>query len=223
MNGDTICTMIDTLFPLETELDVESMGDPLQGIGERVGDLRGKHGWSQKKLAEEASETDYRPSVTQSQIANIESGQGDKLPSTRLLAALADVLHTSSDYLLGLTTNDDPAGDREEQVNKIVHDPQRRAQMQEMCDLLVNMPQEDVDFVSRLTRRLANTRPATSPATRQQRDSFADLVVRSHREGGADFSAEILAQFASMAPMTNEQFILALWRIIEYYSKGRED
>jgi transcriptional regulator with XRE-family HTH domain len=79
----------------------------IEAMGKRITRLRERAGFSQTELAE-------RVHVHQTHISQIEKGQ--KFPSIELLAGLARELETNSDYLLGLTDDDAPHSDLEDQV-----------------------------------------------------------------------------------------------------------
>jgi transcriptional regulator with XRE-family HTH domain len=64
----------------------------------RIRDLRIQHGMSQDELAEAIG-------ISQNQISRYERGAND--PTGDVLIALADVLHTTTDYILGRSS--DPA------------------------------------------------------------------------------------------------------------------
>jgi transcriptional regulator with XRE-family HTH domain len=64
----------------------------------RIRDLRIQHGMSQEELSEAVG-------ISQNQISRYERGAND--PTGEVLIALADVLHTTTDYLLGRSA--DPA------------------------------------------------------------------------------------------------------------------
>lgn len=130
--------------------------DPLTQLGRKVADRREELKYSQPRLLELMNATPYRPGVKQpSHISNIENGSGDKLPSIRALAALAVALETNLDYLAGLTNDPKPATDLEDQVVVGVDDPHRRAQLQEVAELLAGFTDDDFATLVWLVRRLA--------------------------------------------------------------------
>ena len=62
------------------------------GLPERLRELRGKYGLTQKQIAE-------RIGVSPSIVSGYETGE--RTPSTEVLLALSHLYHTSTDYLLG--------------------------------------------------------------------------------------------------------------------------
>jgi transcriptional regulator with XRE-family HTH domain len=134
--------------------------DALADLGEKIKKRRKDRGWTQSELVERLNQSPYHPDLTgQSHVSNIENGVGDKLPSVRMLAALAEVLETNTDYLLGLTNDDKPASDLEDQVVVGVHDRQAREAIQELADLMASRPPEEQQFVLSVVRRLIPKQP----------------------------------------------------------------
>ncbi len=72
--------------------------------GDRIVQLRKTSGYSQKALAD-------RLNLSQNQISRYENNQMNPTPET--LVAIAKLLNTSTDYLLGLTDNPTPATDQQ--------------------------------------------------------------------------------------------------------------
>lgn len=125
---------------------------PWNRCGDRVRVLRERGGLSQQKLAEQVALIDSDAAVLQSQISNIEKNMS--LPSTALLRALAIVLETNTDYLLGLTDDDRPPSDLEDQVVVTVEDSRDRAMVQEVADLLARATKEERAYTAELVRRI---------------------------------------------------------------------
>lgn len=75
------------------------------GVGGRVRQLRESVLMNQSGLATAIAKEVGKTDFTQGSISAIE--RGDRLPSVPVLVALAKILETSTDYLLGLT--DDPS------------------------------------------------------------------------------------------------------------------
>ena len=72
--------------------------------------------------------------VGQSHISAIE--RGERQPSLDLLPRLARVLETNTDFLLGLTNDDAPHSDLEDQVVAGVKNERERGIVQELIDLI---------------------------------------------------------------------------------------
>lgn len=139
-------------------LVLQYMTSGIDTIGERVKQLRDRAGLSQGGLAQlvarEANETDYH----QTAISAIE--RGTKRPSVQVLAALAKILNTNTDYLLGLTDDEKPASDLEDQVVVGVHDQEERRLLQETVDLLSGKSRDEQRYIVDLVRRLmGSTKP----------------------------------------------------------------
>jgi transcriptional regulator with XRE-family HTH domain len=75
-------------------------------FGERIALLRRRQGMTQKELGEES---DVHPNT----IARLERGRLTDLPGS-MVARVARVLGTSTDFLLGLTDNEEPRESEDE-------------------------------------------------------------------------------------------------------------
>ena len=80
----------------------------------RLRHLRDRAGLSQSGLAALVAKEVNKPDYHQTAISGIE--RGTRYPSVQVLAALAKILGTNTDFLLGLTDDDKPASDLEDQV-----------------------------------------------------------------------------------------------------------
>lgn len=136
--------------------------DPLSQLGAKVFRKRKEDlKISQDELIARMNQTVYQPDVArQSHISNIENSDGDKLPSIRVLAALAVALETNVDFLVGLTNDPKPASDLEDQLVVEVRDEEERALLQELFDLIHRRPREEQRFLADVIRRLAAPPPA---------------------------------------------------------------
>ena len=132
------------------------MEDLLQGIGKRIRELRKNTFPTQPAAVEAINATPYAPGIQQPYLSELERSTGDKLPSARVLAALAVAFETNTDYILGLTNDEKPASDLEDQVVVGVRDPEERKLLQELTDLVRAMPREEQGFVLEVVQRLAN-------------------------------------------------------------------
>lgn len=131
------------------------MSNNLESLGDRVKLRRGKLSLSQKGLAALISKSEFgvASDYHQTGISAIENGS--QLPSVQVLAALAHVLETNTDYLLGLTDDDKPASDLDDQVVIGVRDHAQRTLLQELVDAVVALPLEDQMFVLTMVRKVA--------------------------------------------------------------------
>lgn len=78
--------------------------------------------------------------VNQSHLSQVERGARGLTPET--LGAVATVLETSADYLIGLTDDPIPHGSMEEQVVIVERDPARRDYLQRLFARIERMPAE---------------------------------------------------------------------------------
>jgi transcriptional regulator with XRE-family HTH domain len=76
-------------------------------FGERIAVLRRRQGMTQKELGEESQ-------VHWNTIARLERGKLTDLPG-KSVARIAKALGTTADYLLGLTEQEEPYRERDEQ------------------------------------------------------------------------------------------------------------
>lgn len=133
---------------------------PISVMGIRLRELRKAIGLSQIELSQAVRDmVGGNQKGTQSHISNLENPTSDKLPSVQVLRALAIILGTNTDYLLGLTDDDRPHGQLDDQVVMTVEDPQERTVIQEAMEALRRAPKEDKDYIVGLIRRLSPKPP----------------------------------------------------------------
>lgn len=94
--------------------------------GERIRQLRIDMGMTQADMADQLQK--LVGAVNQSHLSQVERGERGLAPET--LAAVAVLLETSTDYLVGLTDDPSQAGNMEEQVILVERDPERRSYLQ---------------------------------------------------------------------------------------------
>lgn len=141
-------------------------GAMTEGIrGDRVKLLRERQGWSQSELARQMTQAGSR--TIPSHISALE--RGDRGLGTKKLTTLAQVLETNPNYLLGLSDDDSPPSDQEEQVVVAIRDERSRELIQEAINLLAARPYKDQLFLIEVFRRLV--RPAPLPLTSEQGDA----------------------------------------------------
>lgn len=129
-------------------------------IGERVRELRKAIGLSQVELSEAVKNmTGGNKKGTQSHISNLENSTGEKLPSVQVLWALAVILETNTDYLLGLTDDPRPHGKLDDQIVATVTDPEERAMLQDAIEMLAKATSDDKEYIVALIRRLSPKKP----------------------------------------------------------------
>lgn len=109
--------------------------------GERLRSLREDLGLSQTEVARAASR--LHPGVNQGHISKVELNQ--KAFSVEALGAIASVLQTSADYLLGLTDDPTRREDMDQQVILTERDPVRRERLQYLFGLIEKLPADKRD------------------------------------------------------------------------------
>lgn len=140
---------------MNTHADHES----IRVLGDRVRDLRMRVGLGQKELSQRVNDLIGKPKKgSQSHIGNIEGTEG-KMPSVQVLWALAIILETSTDYLLGLTNDDRPLGNADDQVVVTVEDHEERKVVQEVAELMARASHDEKLYVAGLVRRLLPKKP----------------------------------------------------------------
>lgn len=137
-----------------TDGRLRGMNGTFEVFGGRVKLLRDRREMTQTQLAEAMASSPFRVQVKQSTLSGYENSGGDEMPSVPVLAALAYVLETNADYLLGLTDDDRPASDLDDQVVVAVTDPLERSAIQEIMDALVRAPSSDKQFLAEMIRRV---------------------------------------------------------------------
>jgi transcriptional regulator with XRE-family HTH domain len=137
--------------------------NPLAAIGERIAERRTARGLAGAELIRRMNLTRFRPRIkAHSHISNIESGGGMKLPSVPALAAMAEVLGTSTDYLVGLSDNPAPSQESAHRVAVNAASEEERALLQELFELISGRSREDQQFLAAVVRRLIAA-PAPKP------------------------------------------------------------
>ena len=94
--------------------------------GDRIRQLRNDMGMTQAEMVVRLQK--LVGAVNQSHLSQVERGERGLAPDT--LAAVAVVLETSTDYLVGLTDDPTTHGNMEEQVILVERDPIRREYLQ---------------------------------------------------------------------------------------------
>lgn len=129
-------------------------------FAERLRGLRKEMGFSQLELAKKVKEylNDDSPSY-QSFIGNMEDLEKRAMPSVQVLRALALILQTNTDHLLGLTDDGRPTGDMDDQVVVVVDDPEERKIVQEIAELMARATPDEKEYISGLVRKLLPKKP----------------------------------------------------------------
>lgn len=165
---------------------IELRNKLMKAIGTRTSGLRADLKRSQPELLAELAK--YGVARSQPNISQIENGR--RIPSLEALYIIAQFLETSTDYLLGLTTNQLPAADVEEElaaargeahINKLMRNMSKERQRQVIAFAEFLLGQEQKDRTQGM--------PAISPLplTERQRNLTAikTLLDSIEREHGA--------------------------------------
>lgn len=128
---------------------------------DRLADKRKEANLSQEGLAALVRKQLNDPTFHQTNISGYE--RGTKTPSLPVFRALAQILGTNMEWLAGETNDDKPSSDLEDQVIVGVEDPEDRALLQEMMNLLAASSKEDRRYVAGLVRRLISRPSAPEP------------------------------------------------------------
>lgn len=139
-------------------VDMESSGDlnaSLTKFGARLRELRERAGMSQEELSQAVWDMlRANKKGSQSHISNMENSKGDKMPSVQVLRAMAVILGTNTDYLLGLTENWRPLGDINDEVVVTIEDDDERKMIQEMAEAVADASSEDKRYIVGLVKRI---------------------------------------------------------------------
>lgn len=134
----------------------EVSASPLAVLAERTAERRARRGLTRPELVRRMNATRFAPNLKgHSHIGNIEGAQGEKLPSVPALAAMAEALGTSMDYLAGLTDNPAPMRQTAHRVAADAADEEERALLQELFELIHGRGREEQRFIAAVVRRLA--------------------------------------------------------------------
>lgn len=124
-------------------------------MGNRVKELRERLGMTQSDVQAQLAQRGVE--VHQAHVSKIE--RHARMPSVEVLRALADVLETNTDYLLGRSDDDSPPSDREDQVIATIEDPTERAVVQALVDALARSPRSEKIYIAELIQRLLPKSP----------------------------------------------------------------
>ena len=124
------------------------------GLGTRIRERRKEMNLSVPQLAEKLGRTKWVDEVSTSYISNLESADGERLPSVPVLVALAEVLGKSPDWVLGV----DHAFPTTEVLGLYsgdsLPDPRVRQAIDRIIVRLENLSVDDVALVDVIVRRL---------------------------------------------------------------------
>jgi len=178
----------------------------IEGLNKVVGDsltklvkLRGID--SQEELAK-------RLNVHQTHVSALL--RGAKLPSLELARKLAIVLDSNVDYIVGLTDDDKPFGDLDDQVVVTIDGPVRRAKVQGIADALRRMSDADLDLVASLVERIHNGRASDAPASQAEYKMLDELWMLVFMMAGANEAQSILDSGVPASPQFRRMVALAV-------------
>lgn len=140
----------------KTVLQCRIMTTGLEKLGSKVRTLRKSRWRSQEKFVQYMEEM-FGSSIHQTSLSAIELGE--KYPTVENLALLARALETNTDYLLGLTDDDRPHSQLDDQVIVTVEDPVERRMLQDALEMLAKASPDDKEYIVGLIRRLAPKKP----------------------------------------------------------------
>lgn len=127
---------------------------------ERLKRLRTERGISQLDLTKRVKEyLGEEVTAYQSYIGNMEDANKRALPSVQALRAIAVILETNTDYLLGLANDDRPLGDVDDQVVVVVEDPEERKIVQEVAEALARAKRDEKLYIADLVRKILPKKP----------------------------------------------------------------
>lgn len=127
------------------------MTDGIKIVPARVTKLRARLFKSQQKLAD-AWRKRFGDAPHQTQLSGLE--RGTKGLSLERLSQLAELLETNTDYLLGLSDDDKPASDLDDQVVFPVRSEVERKLLNEIGNEFLKLSTDDQGLVLDLVRKL---------------------------------------------------------------------
>lgn len=131
------------------------------GLGLRIRERRKELRMTVPQLAERLSATVWVGGVTRSYVSNLETADGERLPSAPVLMALADVLGVTTDWILGREMAAAPEPEPEPAplpvapVEAPVVDLRVRHAAERIVGRVKRMALDDIMLVDILTERLA--------------------------------------------------------------------
>jgi transcriptional regulator with XRE-family HTH domain len=139
----------------ESGIILLGMGYVFEGFGHRLRCLREQRGINQEQLRLALKATRFSVKISRpNHISNMETSDGRKLPSVQVLAALAEVLETNTDYLLGLTDDPAPHSDLEDQVVFGTRNESEHRRLREAGKDFLSLPSDDQELALAFIRRL---------------------------------------------------------------------
>lgn len=144
--------------------------------------------------------------VAPSMVSGWETGK--KGASMETLAAVSIALETNPAYLLGLTDDDAPLSDLDDQVLVVVRrEPERRRKpLQALCEDIERLPDEDMAIVAATVERFTALRSQNTPSRRKQsamdRALENEIVALLHtisRAAGGEHVEELAAEVTLVA------------------------
>lgn len=132
-----------------------------------------------KQLAVMYSEGEENRSISQPYYSELENGL--KMPSSRILPALATAFETNVSYLLGMTDDPNPPSDLEDQVTIGVQDDQERHRLQQILENLRNVSANDQMLILAFTRKMRKDEEQKRPAEIEELALLLDGMTEEQR------------------------------------------
>ena len=136
--------------------------------------------------------------------------RGVKMPSLALARKIALELDSNVDFIIGLTDDDKPFGDLDDQVVVTIDDPDRRAKIQAIADALRVMPEHDVALVAQLTARIQSGKPANTPASQNEYEMLDQLWMLIFMLAGPHEALALLDGGIPASPQFKRMIALAV-------------
>lgn len=168
--------------------------------------------------------------ISPSHISGIE--QGRRTVSFDRLVLLASALETNPNWLLGVTDDDTPPSDMEDQVVFTVQrNPHtRRDALQRICQMIEALPDNDFEVIAATVERFAALRKQAQPPRQRRmrpedeqdfqklKDTLVDFVNAVAGWGGGEFRDELATEIATVA-MDADGFDVADVEILRHYAQ----
>jgi transcriptional regulator with XRE-family HTH domain len=175
---------------LTLKLPLKLKGPPMaiqETFSERLRDARLKRFRTQipaiaevnRQLSVMYTEGEENRTISQPYYSELENGV--KMPSARILPALALAFETNVSYLLGMTDDPNPASDLEDQVTIGVSDDQERHRLQQILENLRNVSANDQMLILAFTRKMRRDEEQKHPAEIEELALLLDGMTEEQR------------------------------------------
>lgn len=161
--------------------------------GERMASVRASFGWTQGELADQMARRFPDAKVSAQTISFLEIGK--RKPSIDVATAIAIVLETSLDFLMGLIEHDKALNGHDE-VTIVVRTQEQKRDIQDIAYPFIDMSANDRRMVMDLVQRLAVDSAAVD-ATTVQEMRFRNVIRALADKLGADVVGDITKAFSA--------------------------